>query len=205
MTKRNPAASKFRLVPLYLVLALVTGCAQTEPTRFYTLESRSQAEAVSTAKEFVRGIAVGPVVLPKYLDRPQLVRRPSPYIVQVAEFDRWAEPLDDMIARVVTENLSALLATDRVYLTSGPLPQNVAYQVELMIFRFDITENNQTTLTTHWSILDRRSDRIQTSRKVTYSETARSSDYDDIASAMSDNLAALSQDIAAALSLRKTS
>lgn len=125
--------------------------------------------------------------------------------MQVAEFDRWAEPLDDMIARVVTENLSALLATDRVYLTSGPLPQNVAYQVELMIFRFDITENNQTTLTTHWSILDRRSDRIQTSRKVTYSETARSSDYDDIASAMSDNLAALSQDIAAALSLRKTS
>jgi uncharacterized lipoprotein YmbA len=54
-------------------------------------------------------IGIGPVTLPKYLDRPQIVTFTSPYALNVVEFDRWAEPLESTFVRVLAENLALLL------------------------------------------------------------------------------------------------
>src|SRR3546814_11447622 len=59
-------------------------------------------------------IAVAPVTLPAYLDRPDIVTRSTDNRLELADFDDWAEPLDDNITRVLAENLGHLLRTDRV-------------------------------------------------------------------------------------------
>ena len=44
--------------------------------------------------------------LPGISDRPQLVVRTGPQTVRILEFDRWAEPLDDLVPRVLAQDLA---------------------------------------------------------------------------------------------------
>src|SRR5215510_9952978 len=94
---------------------LVGGCA-SQPSRFYLLSALPSTETASPATSGQQRptIGVGPVTLPRYVDRPQIVTRTSPYEIKVAEFDRWAEALDSNFSRVLADNLSFLLPTARV-------------------------------------------------------------------------------------------
>lgn len=78
-------------VALATCLAL-TGCADSQPTRFYTLSPLAAALG-STPPTLLPDVTVGvgPVTLPPYLDRPQLVTRAGGNRVVLAEFDSWAE------------------------------------------------------------------------------------------------------------------
>jgi uncharacterized lipoprotein YmbA len=49
------------------------------------------------------------VTIPPELDRKQLVRRVDSTRLQIVEDHRWAAPLDDMIHRVLSDNLAARL------------------------------------------------------------------------------------------------
>ncbi|HEX5606452.1 MAG TPA: PqiC family protein, partial [Candidatus Binatia bacterium] len=59
-------------------------------------------------------LGIGPIKIPRYLDREQLVTRISQNRFAIAENDRWAEPLEENFSRVLSENLSILLQIDRV-------------------------------------------------------------------------------------------
>ena len=54
------------------------------------------------------------VTIPGELDRLELVRRSSANRLQIAVFDRWAAPLEDMIRRIATADLTARLAPGAV-------------------------------------------------------------------------------------------
>jgi uncharacterized protein len=105
----------FRLAAPTLGLCLMAlgGCASTQAARFYVLSALPGGGTASPGAAAERGLAigVGPVTLPKYLDRPQIVTFTSPYALNVAEFDRWAEPLESTFVRVLAENLALLIPT----------------------------------------------------------------------------------------------
>src|SRR3546814_5086338 len=96
---------------LGLVLLFVTGCAGSLPTRHYLLESMAPTTVDETEEDAV--IAVAPVTLPAYLDRPDIVTRSTDNRLELADFDEWAEPLDDNITQVHAENLGHPLRTER--------------------------------------------------------------------------------------------
>jgi uncharacterized lipoprotein YmbA len=48
-------------------------------------------------------VSVGPVSIPAVVDRPQIVVATGPNQVRLEEFNRWAAPLQNSIARVVAE------------------------------------------------------------------------------------------------------
>ena len=94
-------------------LALVlTGCSSTSPSRFFVLTSQDRLVAGHLQSDV--SIGVGPIVLPHYLDRPQIVTRTGQNELRLAEFDRWAEPLTENVSRVLTEDLCKLLETEQV-------------------------------------------------------------------------------------------
>ena len=73
-------------------------------------------------------VAVGPVAIPDYLDRPQILTRSGPSELQLAEFERWAGSLEKDVSRVLAENLSTLLEKDHVIvLRSRITSYNVCY------------------------------------------------------------------------------
>ena len=57
------------------------------------------------------------------VDRPQFVVEVAPNRVELDEFNRWAAPLDDGVARGVAGNLATLLGTPRV--TAAPLANSL--------------------------------------------------------------------------------
>jgi hypothetical protein len=195
MTGRNH--QRWGAIVLSVALALtVLGCGQTEPSRLYTL---SDLTTNKTAPNKPNGIAVGvgPVTLPQYLDRAQIVVRQSANRLEASEFDRWAEPLKTTVPRVLTENLSVLLVTDRVY--SLPRRQRVAldYSVVIDVARFEPTPTGRVSLVARWQVFgsdDKK--RLADGKTVVERDGAPPGDFEAMAALMSDALIILSRDIA---------
>jgi uncharacterized protein len=111
-----PVLRRLALVTLVASLLGLGACAST-PSRFYVLNTLPASETVpATAAERGPVIGVGPITLPKYLDRPQIVTRASRNQLALGEFDRWAEPLQDNVLRVLAQNLMLLIPTDHILL-----------------------------------------------------------------------------------------
>jgi uncharacterized lipoprotein YmbA len=192
---------------LYSILAtlgvsalVMSGCASTPPTRFYTLPplvSTDTTPGVSTVnREFTVG--VGPVTLPPYLDRPQIVTRASRAKLDLADFDQWAAPLQDTFARVLAENLSLLIPSDRVTLFPWSRSMAIDYQVTVDVIRFDGGVGNEVVLAARWGIANADGHEI-VMRQSRFQSPAAPQDPEATVTAMSRTLAAFSREIAATL------
>ena len=81
-------------------------------------------------------VVVGPVSVPEEVDRPQFTVQVAPNRVAVDEFNRWAAPLNDNIARVIAGDLAVLLGTPHV--AAVPLANfDADYRVTIDIQRFE--------------------------------------------------------------------
>ncbi|WP_429225715.1 PqiC family protein [Inquilinus ginsengisoli] len=81
--------------------------------------------------------SVAEVDIAKYLDRPQIVTRSGTVELGVDEFERWGEPLANMVQRVLAENLELRLPAGSVVTTSRTLAGDEAVTVELALSRYD--------------------------------------------------------------------
>ena len=187
------------LVMLAVSTPVMNGCSTGPPTRLYVLTSLPQAESVPPAtggREI--SIGVGPVELPQYVNRPQIVTGQQSSELQSAASAQWAESLQDGFTRVLAENLSLLLATDRVAIfpwkTFTP-----EYQVVVEVTHFLGQTGAEVSLVALWSILNKDGREALVSKKSSFRESTGSSEYEALAAAMSRTVAALSRDIATAL------
>ncbi len=188
-------------ITLGLSLIIIGGCAQTQPSRFYLLTSLPNPETGQQAKSSEPGvaIAIGPVQLPKHLDRPQIVTRATPNMPQLADFDRWAEPLEDNFAGILAENLSILMSTDRVTLLPRPRPTPVDYRVEVEVTRFDRNASGDVTLVARWALLGKIGRKLLVMKKSSFREPIKGKSHEATVAAMSRALGNLSRDIAEAM------
>ena len=137
-------------------------------------------------------VGIGPVRVPAYLDRPQMVIRRAPDVIEISEFDQWGEPLRDGITRVVAVNLARLLPDSRVVTFPWRSTDDIRYQIVLDIGQMDGPAGGSVALDARWRVLDRSGSEIA-ARISRLSEPARGG---TTAAAMSRALGALSHDIA---------
>jgi uncharacterized protein len=90
------------------IAAALTGCASGPPLHYYTLTEVAPATRL-TAPADVVAIRLDRVTVPTELDRTQLVRKLDDTRLQILEDHRWAAPVDDMIRRVLADDLAARL------------------------------------------------------------------------------------------------
>lgn len=183
-----------------LGLALLLGCARSSPTRYYLLAPLAERAAVQGRGESVAHklvIGIGPVELPDYLDRPQIVTRAGANPLHLSEFDKWAEPLKGNLERVMKEDLAALLATDQISFGPRDRTSPPDYQVEMEVLRFDGEPGSGAMLDVRWSLTGKDSRAIVDSRRADYREPVSGKTYLDLVAAESRLLAALCRDIAA--------
>jgi uncharacterized protein len=174
-------------------LILVAGCA-SPASRFYTLSAASTPATTSSDLS----VTLGPVSVPAAVDRPQIVVRTGPNQVRIDEFNRWAAPLQNGIARVVAENLVALLGTPSVTVSPLTLSEGADYRVALEVQRFESAPGEAATLDAVWTVSRTRDGKAQTGR-TTVREPSADKGFDALAAAHSRAIARLSQDIAAAV------
>jgi len=187
-------------VAALVVSLLGLGACSSTPSRFYMLNTLAPSPEMASASQAERGpvILLSPITFPKYLDRPQIVSRASPHQLALGEFDRWAEPLQENFSRVLAENLSLLIPTDRLLLDNLPRSVTLDYQIRVDVLHFDGWLGGESALIARWSILD-RAERELLSRKVHLHAPAAGRDYEAMVVALNQMLEALSRDIAAAI------
>ena len=81
-----------------------------------------------------------------YLDRPEIVRSNSPYSLRVTSLERWGEPLGDLFARILAEDLNNRLPGSSVFTSTGSITAEADATVEMDIQRFDADPSGQVVL-----------------------------------------------------------
>jgi hypothetical protein len=181
------------LAVLYAFVITGAGCASPR-SNFYTLSPTSKPAATTAGYS----VAVGPVSVPAVVDRPQIVVRLAPNQVAIDEFHRWASPLPDAIARVVAENLAAMLGTPHVTVFSQPTAAGARHRVLIDVLVFDSAPGDAATLDAVWTVRNTK-DGSSRSGRTTGNEPVRDRDYATLAAAHSRALGRLSGDLAEAI------
>ncbi|MBW1897278.1 MAG: membrane integrity-associated transporter subunit PqiC, partial [Deltaproteobacteria bacterium] len=143
-------------------------------------------------------IAVGPVVFPKYLGQPQIVSRTSDHTLDLDEFHRWAEPLEDDFKRTLSKNLSILLSGDRFFVVPWRAT-TINYRVGLEVMRFDGQVGGDVSLVAIWGILGDDGKKLLLAGKSNFHETTGGGGYVRLVSAQSRLVEALSREVADAI------
>jgi len=191
-------------VIILLVCFIPAGCsfleAKPDPSRFFALASlpRTGQTAQDAAGANPLALGIGPIKFPGYLDRQQFVTRISQNRFAVAENDRWAEPLEENFSRILSQNLSILLQTDRIVAYPWERNQRPTYQVQVEVLRFEPNAEQLVELSARWIILDDAKKSLIV--KESYlTQSVRDKSTEAAVAALSDVLASFSQEIAAAI------
>ncbi|WP_020564170.1 PqiC family protein [Methylosarcina fibrata] len=193
-------ANRFVWIPLWAgLLGSLTGCigGATPPSQFYLLEPLRESESEASAVSEKPAVALSPVKIPRYVDRPQIVAATGPNAYRLSELNRWAESLDDNIGRVLAQNLSRLASVDVVPTNGSGLARQARLRVSVAILEFHVNPEGQAGLTAQWRIA-RGEDGIQV-RQVSYRTPASTSDYQVMVAALNDCLNRMSRELAAAV------
>jgi len=188
-------------------LVLLAGCgsfsARPDPSRFFTLSALAQTENAPPKAADAPGISlgIGPITLPGYLDRQEIVMRVAPNQISLAENDRWAEPLENNFARVLGQNLAAILGAERVSGYPWPLDKKPLYQLEVEVLRFEVDTAQQAQLSARWSVRDSGKKDAVRYRETRLSRPAAARSTDAAVAALSDVLGEFSREIADAVNV----
>jgi len=189
-----------RLAVAMLAAVLLAGCSglsgsKQEKTTFYSLASaRDLSPIMTVGKTMIVG--VGPVYLPDYLNRPQIVTFTSAYELDLSEFNRWGGSLDSDMNRILTQNLSRLLPAMRIVSLPVRITASPDLQVALQVLSFERTASGEVILNVSWGVLGEDGRKAMALRETTFRVQPADTSYEAIVAAMSETLAGLSIEIA---------
>lgn len=113
--------------------ALLAACGSSPRHNFYLLSADTTTPGTGESPS----IGVGPVAVPEYLARSNLVYEQEGNALTVSDTEHWAEPLPDGIARVVALNLSSLLDTHEVRMAPFNPARRPDYGVKIGVLALD--------------------------------------------------------------------
>jgi uncharacterized lipoprotein YmbA len=188
-----------RTLAIVLLGVLLTACTATLPTRFYTLEPARLEAPVQGAGPI---LGLGPVLLPAYLDRPDIVTREGAHGLRLGELDKWAEPLQPMFVDLLGERLQRATGAREVIEVPSRRESEPRHAIGVEVDRFDADETGKVVLDARWRVYRPADGRqIATGREVISEEAgpiapagfSDVNDYEPVVAAMSRAVDALAQ------------
>ena len=181
----------------WVVLALLAGilaACSSPPSKYYVLSAQPDPVRPMPAGFARTTVAIGAIMLPGALDRPQIARRLGPNQLDYAEYDRWAGPLDEMIRRVLLTDLRSRLPAGTVLIDSDSLA-SADLTIAIDIRSFDADKSGWVTLNASWEILNKNTKIVSIPSDAIIVESAAGSDTAAVAATMSRAVAALAGNI----------
>lgn len=202
---------RWSLLSIVLLAGLAAGCVsiQTRATREYLLTWRGEipADFERGAPTAARGdsIAIGPVVVPAYLQRAGIVTRIGDNRINASTEHTWGEALEAGIARMLVESVAKESDSNRVARMPWPFPgaPELRVAVEILNFEYD-QESDSISLVTRWTVLDGSRARAKLVRREVFELPLENDDYSSIVDGMSDLVLDLGAEIASDLERLKT-
>jgi len=196
-------ARTYRFVNSLILMAMpcliLSGCIHSEskPISFYRLTADIGNNPKRPVLGLVRAknamIGLGPIHIPEYLDRPQMVIAVTGHQYRLSEDHRWAESLDQNISLALFKALPDELGTDRI--VRYPWPQRLAidYQIGIDILEFNVDANSQSRLTAQWYL--KRKDQTTIDKRFDCRIPSSNTDYDLMVETQSQCLSRLGSEI----------
>jgi uncharacterized lipoprotein YmbA len=185
------------LLALVLSLSpLLTGCGSSPPNNYYVLSAHEFAAPSGEAP----AVGVGPIEIPEYLSRENLVYNRVDNSLQIADESLWAEPLTDGVQRVLALNMAGLLNTQSVQFFPWHPKRAPDYGVKINILQLEAGAQDA-YLTAEWLVY-RPENSESVSRRISRLQVtlaAGSTQPEQITGAYSSLLFQLSEIIAAAV------
>ncbi len=189
-----------RMLVTCLVL-LLGACGSSPPARYYSLQALDLDYQADAADAIV--MYLGPLRLPEYIARTQIVTRGDGAEMIVDDYHRWAEPLDDAIPRILAVNVDNLVDDLIVVAFPGGNLVEAEYRLQGSIVRFDADASGLAVLIVQWGIATPDGDIIVPPRRSHYeAQVSRTGDPGAVATALNDTVAQFSRDIAAEIEAR---
>jgi uncharacterized lipoprotein YmbA len=179
-----------------LCSAVWSGCGSSPGSTFFAL-----APATGVPQPCrLRAIEIRRPGLAGYLDRPEIVKRVVDFRLGIAGTDRWGEPLDAMVARVLAQDVEQRLPESTVFTEEGAITADPDATVEVDVRRFDVDDTGEVVLQAEVALEVGASHAATTSRGLTLREKPHGPTTPALVGAMSDLLGRLADRIAALVS-----
>jgi len=173
--------------------ALLAACASPNPV-LYTLAPVPGAERRGTPKV----IELRSIGLARYLERSQIVRSSEDFRLDVLSNEWWGEPLDTMLSRVLSQNLTQRLPGTTIFAESGAVTALPDAMLGINIQRLDQARNGAIILIAQVSVK-----RVSaTARTITIEVTPAGPGTGSLVAAMSEAVGQLADQIAGMLGAR---
>ncbi|HKD42874.1 MAG TPA: PqiC family protein [Myxococcaceae bacterium] len=196
-----------RMPPLFacaMIFALAGCLGSSRPSRFYTLATLQIGNGSgSTATDAT--LAIGPVEIPSYIDRQQIVTRTGANELVVAEFDRWAGSLESEISGSLVATLRDRLESQQIAVApwrsailSGV---GTTYRAAVSVSRFDGVPGQTVVLQGRWELIAQSGGKEESLgvREATVTEKIDDASYDALVAAMQRVLVRFGQQMADAV------
>jgi len=182
------------LAAVGLGVGCVGGAAGTP--HFYTLSPPAGASAgAPLAARPELGLAVGPLDLPRYLDRPEVVTRSGSYGLLVWPEHRWGGSLANDILRVVADDLGELLGTSRIAVYPNEPTFAFDVRVGIDLLEFEGVPGGSVRLRARWSLAGIDGHALALGETRT-EQTAASPAIEDLVGAQNAALGVMTREIA---------
>jgi uncharacterized lipoprotein YmbA len=179
----------------YLAKAILA--PQKDISKFYLLTPMADTAAPTTAQGASGGftIGLGPIKLPPYLDRPEIVTRMAPNRLELSKEDRWGESIQNGFTRTMERDLAAQ-AGGTVILFPWYNTVHIDMQVQIDVDRFETDGQGNAQLSAKWTILDSTGKNILYTVETSVAQPSKPGDVTDAAAALSRTIGDLSAQIA---------
>ncbi|MGD9210156.1 MAG: PqiC family protein [Desulfobacteraceae bacterium] len=184
-------------IGISIAFILLTACHNTSRVAFYTLNAQISHQSNKTNSVELNNIAVGigSIHLPTYLDRPQIVTLKGVSQLHLAEFHRWAGPLDGEIAQVMMNNLSNLLGTSQVIIYPWTRSQTPEFRLDLTFQHFEGTLGDTMRIQGVWRLFQNTPKGVYVHQPFDHIITIKGMGYENLVTACNQGLWNLSKDI----------
>ncbi|MBO7244097.1 MAG: membrane integrity-associated transporter subunit PqiC [Alphaproteobacteria bacterium] len=181
---------KFVFICMLSVFLNACFTGRSPDSTFYLFEQMAQ-KSLSNKKT---AILIEKIKVPALVDKPQIVlkKENSPEVI-ISEFNRWGEPLPNMIRQTLIADLSTYLPNAFIkpndYNTEGKFDYTLLIEVDSFIGE----QNSWATLSVWWTLKD-KNDKI-IARKKSIFESHTSKDYASYVEGQSYNIDELAQEV----------
>jgi len=171
----------------------------SKPVQFYMLNADTGIVGTARPTASTQGtvIGLGPIRIPEYLNRPQMIVAVSDNQYRLFEDHRWAERLDQNISLALFKALPRQLGTDRIVRFPWSQRQVIDYQVGIDILEFNVNASGQSRLIAQWFV--KRKELPAIDKRSVYQFPASTTDQAVMVKAQSQCLTKLGQEISATL------
>lgn len=174
---------------------MLAACGSSPAVNYYALDP--VGDYVAKDDEDSPILVLGPFRMPEYLNRSQFVTRGSGAEIIVDDVNRWAEPLEDAIHRVLASNVDVLSESLIVIAYPSAALATAAYRLVGRIDTFIADSDGRVVMRVQWGIADHDGTALLSARRDRFeSQAAKPGDPGSIARAMSDVLSQYSREIA---------